>query len=189
MLIEAQSMSCERSGRKVITDLSFCLEAGGCMELRGPNGSGKSTLLRVLAGFLEIASGKIRRESTPIYIGHSDAVKAALTVRENLAFWHACFGGDIDIAIAAFGLEPLADDPAAILSQGQKRRLALARLALLDRPIWLLDEPTVGLDDASRHKLMLLMQAQRERGGCIVAATHEDIGLKGVQRLELGRQT
>jgi heme exporter protein A len=185
MLIEAQSIACERGGRIVFENISFQLAAGTCIELHGANGSGKSTLLRMLAGFLDRTAGQLAMSGEAFYIGHADAVKPSLTVKENLAFWQSCFGGSVENALAAFYLEPLAHDPAAILSQGQKRRLALSRLALTARPIWLLDEPAAGLDSASRGQLAQLLETHVSRGGGVLAATHEDLGVRQSQRFNL----
>ena len=120
------------------------------------------------------------------YIAHSDASKSALTVTENLIFWRDFLGGgDLQHALESVNLVSLADYPVALLSAGQKRRLALARLALVPRVIWLLDEPSVGLDEASQKLLVALMSKHLEAGGLIVAATHVPLGLKPQKNLYL----
>ena len=195
MRITAENLSCERGGRTVFSDQNFVLGSGEFLQLAGPNGSGKSSLLRLLANLSEPSLGKITLEGgspeltlgqQAHYIAHSDASKSALTVSENLRFWRDFLGGgDLNRALGAVNLATLADYPVALLSAGQKRRLALARLALVPRVIWLLDEPSVGLDEASQKLLVALMSAHLKEGGLIVAATHVPLGLKAGKNLHL----
>jgi heme exporter protein A len=178
LLVTATSLACERGGRLVFRDLNFVASAGEYVELRGPNGSGKSSLLRLLATFDQPASGALTINGDVNYVGHLDAIKPALTVRENLAFWANFFqSGNVDEALKTFTLTPLANDQARLLSQGQRRRLALSRLKLVERPVWLLDEPSVGLDAASLSCLKDLITAHLAQGGSLIAATHADLGL------------
>lgn len=196
MQLTGTSLLCERGGRTVFRDCGFNLRAGELLQLTGPNGSGKSSLLRLIAGLNEAAGGTLalaggEPELTigqqAHLIAHQEAVKAALTVFENLAFWRGFLGGgSVDEALAAFALTRLAHYPAGLLSAGQKRRLALARLVLVPRAIWLLDEPTVGLDTASQHSLTEAMESQLAHGGMIIAATHVPLGLEPRHRLDLG---
>lgn len=196
MELKVQDLTCERGGRIVFRDVRFCVAGGQLMQLSGPNGSGKSSLLRVIAGLNEQAAGTIRLdggndELTPgqqaHYIAHQEAVKSALTVAENLAFWRDLLGGgDTAEALEAFDLTRLATYPAGLLSAGQKRRLALARLVLAPRPLWLLDEPTVGLDTASLARLAAVMKGHLARGGLIIAATHVALGREADVRVDLG---
>jgi heme exporter protein A len=188
-----------RGGRQVFAGLSFALAPGEVLVLRGPNGSGKSSLLRLLAGFFAPAAGRLAWAGVQVaddpaahrarlhYVGHSDAVKSLLTVRENLAFAAALGGAaaGLERALGAFDLEPLADLPARYLSAGQKRRLALARLLLGSRPLWLLDEPGVGLDAANRMRLERELAAHRAAGGLAVLATHGDVAVENALQLEL----
>ncbi len=195
MQITAENLSCERGGRTVFSNQNFSLGSGEFLQLAGPNGSGKSSLLRLLANLSEPSIGKITLEggSSDLtlgqqahYIAHSDASKSALTVTENLVFWRDFLGGgDIQHALESVNLSALADYPVALLSAGQKRRLALARLALVPRVIWLLDEPSVGLDEASQKLLVALMSKHLKAGGLIVAATHVPLGLKPQKNLYL----
>lgn len=192
-MLTVTDLACDRGGRRVFQSVSFNLRAGGYLELRGPNGTGKSSLLRLLAGFDAPAGGELqldgaeRLAEVAHYVGHLDAIKPALTVRENLAFWQAFLGGgDLGAALDAFHLAPLAQDPAGLLSQGQRRRLALSRLALVRRPLWLLDEPTVGLDAASLERLGALIAAHRATGGLLVAATHADLAALPTATLNMG---
>lgn len=166
----------------------------------GPNGSGKSSLLAILRGRLKPAAGTVTLEGAgehaPAelinFVGHREGLKAMLTASENLAFARdmlARQGGagalaPVD-ALAKLDVAHLADLPVAYLSAGQRRRVALARLFVADRPIWLLDEPTSALDAASTALLTRLMRAHLDAGGMIVAATHQPLGLDGEERLHI----
>lgn len=194
--LQAQSLACQRGGRAVFSNVSFALSSGQLLELRGPNGSGKSSLLRLIAGLSEPVQGRIALEggSPDLTIGqqahyaaHQEAIKSPLTVIENLTFWGDFLGGgDVAAALAAFDLADLASYPAALLSAGQKRRLSLARLALVPRLLWLLDEPTLGLDRASLERLMKLLRGHLSGGGLAVIATHAALALEADAILELG---
>lgn len=196
MELRAKDLTLERGGRIVFRNLSLALRPGQLMQLTGPNGSGKSSLLRLIAGLNEAQSGHLALDGggsdltigqQAHYIAHQEAVKTALTVEENLTFWRDFLGGgDVAEALATFDLSRLAAYPAGLLSAGQKRRLALARLVLVPRVLWLLDEPTVGLDTASLARLTGVMAQQLDRGGMIIAATHVPLGREPDCRLELG---
>lgn len=165
---------------------SFVGHSGDMIELRGPNGAGKSSLLRLLAGLDDPAEGEIAIVGGFNYVGHLDAIKPVMTARENLQIWADLMrDADVGRALDAFALTPLADDLAMVLSQGQKRRLALSRLALARRAVWLLDEPTVGLDDASLSRLGELITAHRASGGVVVAATHVSLQQPGTVSIHL----
>jgi heme exporter protein A len=197
-VLTAEGLAAFRGERLVFRDLGFALGAGEALVLSGPNGSGKSTLLRVLAGLVRPAAGQLlwQREDAladlaghagrVAYIGHHDGVKPGLTTAENLRFAAALSDGRVPEALAALGLENLAELPARMLSAGQKRRLALARLALTAAPLWLLDEPTLGLDTASIERFGTLLTGHRDRGGLVVAATHIPLPIAGTQELRLG---
>jgi heme exporter protein A len=202
-LIELQlagkDLACERGGRLVFSGLNFSVSAGDALVVTGRNGAGKSTLLRLIAGLLRKSAGTIElaglAEETVLaeqshYVGHLDAVKPALSVGENLQFWATYLGAprtSIAPALDAVDLGPLADLPAAYLSAGQRRRLSIARLVAVPRPIWLLDEPTSALDTPSQNRLAELMRGHRAGGGMIVAAAHGPIGLDGPRELKLGQ--
>ena len=190
-----------RGGRQVFAGLSFALAPGDVLVLRGPNGSGKSSLLRLLAGFLPPGAGHIAWADERValdpaahrarlhYVGHTDAVKGPLTARENLTFAAALSGAPASAAAAGldgFDLMPLAEVPARYLSAGQKRRLALARLLAIPRPLWLLDEPGVGLDAANRGRLERALAEHRAGGGIAVLATHGDVAVEDALTLDLG---
>jgi heme exporter protein A len=198
----AENLVLERGGRNVVDGLSLRLEPGAALVLTGPNGSGKSTLLRALAGYLRPAAGSVRitgagedREASEVchFVGHLDGIKSHLTAAENLTFWATYLGGSgelatrVEAALQAFALDALADIPAGYLSAGQKRRLALARLAAAQRPLWLLDEPTVSLDAASVEVLVAAINAHLKAGGMAVIATHVPMALAPMQQIRLGR--
>ncbi|MCI0466730.1 MAG: heme ABC exporter ATP-binding protein CcmA [Beijerinckiaceae bacterium] len=198
MRLSASSLTIERGGRAIISNVSFALGAGACLTVTGPNGAGKSTLLRALAGLLPIAAGTVSLSPASSealservhYVGHSDALKGVLTAVENLEFLAAILGAGNRgappaAALARFGLSHAADLPVAYLSAGQKRRAALARLLAVNRPVWLLDEPLNALDSASQTLLGQVMAAHLAQGGLIIAATHAKLGLAS-QELRLG---
>ena len=179
MHLAVQDLGVARGGVAVLEGLTFRVEAGTSLILRGPNGIGKTTLLRAIAGLQPPLKGSIDApEDSIAYAAHSDGIKQALTVRENLEFWAAVFGtGDITGALDAFALQPLAQRPAGALSAGQKRRLGLARLLVSARPIWVLDEPTVSLDVDAVAMFAAAIHAHLETGGVALIATHIDLGL------------
>ena len=200
MTLEGRGLSCVRSNRVVFTELGFTLAPGGALIVRGPNGSGKTSLLRIVAGFLMPADGALLWDGRPLkddwaayraalhYVGHTDAVKAALTVAENLAFWAAFRGnsGGEGGALARFGLGHLAEVPARLLSAGQRRRLALAQIIASPATLWLLDEPTAVLDDEATATLNQVISEHRAEGGMAMVASHAGLALDGAAALTLG---
>ncbi len=196
-MLTAEDVAVFRGERLVLRDLSFTVPSGGALVLAGPNGSGKSTLLRLLAGLVRPAAGRVSWDGADAlsdtaehgrrvaYLGHQDGVKPGLTVTENLRFAAAVSRCGIADALYAVGLESLAELPARMLSAGQKRRLALSRLMLTKAPLWLLDEPTLGLDDGSIERFGSLLAAHRAGGGLIVAATHVPLPLPDAVGLRL----
>lgn len=194
--LSASGLSCIRGSRSVFDGINLELSSGEALALVGPNGSGKSSLLRLIAGLLQPAGGRIElggaAENTIAeqahYLGHLDALKPSLTVAENLVFWVRYLGGDVAVlpaALATVSLGGIADLPAAYLSAGQRRRLSLARLIAVSRPIWLLDEPTSALDAAGQERLAEIMRQHLAGGGLIVAATHGPLGIEA-KELRLG---
>lgn len=194
----ADGLACRRGERLIFRGLSCVLPAGGALVLTGANGSGKSSLLRLLATLLTPAAGRVMWRGAPIaadlagyrarlhYVGHLDAIKPAFGVRETLGFWAGMRGArqpQIDAALAAFGLDAIADWPCRWLSAGQRRRLALARLIVAPAPLWLLDEPTVSLDTDGEHRLVAAIEAHRRAGGRVAVATHQPMGLAGAGML------
>ena len=198
--LAADGLACVRGGRLVFAELGFHLEAGDALLLRGPNGAGKSTLLRLLAGFLAPSAGHLAWNGEPVgtgspehrarlqFVGHADPIKPLLSVAENVAFAAALAGGTaaLDVALAQFDLVRLADTPARFLSSGQKRRTNLARLVASRRPLWLLDEPGVGLDRHSRHRLEAVIAGHRRAGGVCVIASHGDVAVDDPYILDFG---
>ncbi len=192
-LLVVSDLAAERGGRSVFAGLSFTLPAGGALVVEGPNGVGKSTLLRVLAGLLPPAAGAVEHPFATAFAGHEVALKPGMRLGDELAHWARLDGAPpsrVAAAAQAFALTPLLDLPAGILSSGQRRRAALARVAASGAELWLLDEPDAGLDAASRALLTAATAAHRAGGGLVVAVTHGDLALHAPQRLRLagGRQ-
>jgi heme exporter protein A len=205
---------CVRGGRQVFAGLSFAVKAGESLVITGPNGAGKTSLLRMVAGLLRVEAGQIELEGgdpdrtiaeQAHFLGHQDALKPSLSVAENLRFWMHYLGEGgaagqmaegaeraerdepkVDVeALAAVELDELADLPAGYLSAGQRRRLSIARLLAIKRPIWLLDEPTAALDTAAQARLAELMRGHVSDGGLILAATHGPLGIEANHELGL----
>ena len=194
--LTASDLAAVRGEREVFAGLSFTVAAGELLAVTGPNGAGKSTLLRLIAGLIQPAAGVVTLEpaseqkpgSRVHYVGHLDGLKAGLTVRRNLQFWAELWGSadTVDAALAAVELEALAELPVAVLSAGQRRRAALARLKLAERPVWLLDEPATALDAAAEARLGRLIGAHLAAGGIAIVATHLDLPVKPTATLALG---
>lgn len=197
-MLTADGVAVFRGERLVFRDVSLMVAAGGALVLVGPNGAGKSTLLRLLAGLVRPVAGCVLWQGGDAfsdmpaharrvaYVGHQDAVKPGLTVAENLRFAASVSGLPVVAALAGMGLQTLAELPARMLSAGQKRRLALARLLLSRAPLWLLDEPTLGLDAAAIARFGTVLATHRAAGGVVVAATHVPLPLADVAELRLG---
>lgn len=199
MRFEAQALSARRGEDLLFRDISFALEDGEALIVTGPNGSGKSTLLRVLAGLLPQEEGTVRfvdgGEDRPAreachYLGHRNAMKRELTVEENLTFWSefmakegAASGMHIDEATEAVGLAGITHLPFGYLSAGQQRRMAMAKLLVAHRPVWILDEPTAALDVKADAMFAGLCQTHLAAGGMLVAATHQPLGIENVKSL------
>lgn len=191
MRLSGSGLTCLRGGREIFADLDFVADGGEALAVTGRNGSGKSSLLRLVAGLLALEAGRIALEGGAAelsvaeqahFLGHRDALKSSLTAQENLAFWRDFLEGEtlapaIPDCLEAVGIGPLANLPASYLSAGQRRRLSLARLLVVRRPVWLLDEPSAALDVAGQAILARLMRDHLASGGVIVAATHEPLGV------------
>jgi heme exporter protein A len=201
-LFEGRDVTCIRGERTVFSGLAFALDDGQALILRGSNGSGKSSLLRIMAGLLSPASGTLFWEGEAVepdshnlrihYVGHLDGLKPALTVSENLSFWSTLARGQsrpdaVAAALAHFSLANLANIPARMLSAGQRRRLALARLIAAPTSLWLLDEPTTALDAESSDVLQKTVSKHLSEGGLAVIATHGDFAIDNAQTLEMDR--
>ena len=200
MRLLGSGLRCVRGGREIFSRLDFEASAGEALAVTGRNGSGKTSLLRLIAGLLAISGGSVILKGGDAeltlpeqahYLGHRDALKPALSVMENLGFWRDFLGGeafDPAESLAAVGLDHAGHLPAAYLSAGQRRRLSLARLIAVRRPVWLLDEPTTALDDAGQSLLTTLMRDHLGRGGLVVAATHAPLGIEA-RELRIGGES
>jgi heme exporter protein A len=187
MALSVSGLTVERGGRLLFRDLSFRVAPGDILFVSGRNGAGKSSLLRVLAGLLDAAAGTVSFQAHSTiggedpafgshFCSHLDAVKAAMTVRETLSFWSALYSGPsdgVERALVDWSLKPLADMPGQYLSAGQKRRVALARLSVAPRPMWLLDEPSAALDSTAKALLLARGDTHANAGGMIIVASHE----------------
>src|SRR5665213_2635994 len=201
MRLSGRGVRCVRGGRDVLSGLDFEVSAGCALAVTGPNGSGKTSLLRIVAGLLALAGGSIDLDGGEIeatlpeqahYLGHRDAMKPALSVLENLTFWRNFLGGEgfdsqesLGESLNKVGLDHAAHLPAAYLSAGQRRRLSIARLVAVRRPIWLLDEPTSALDTAGQTLFADLTRDHLARGGLVLAATHAPLGIEA-RELKIG---
>jgi heme exporter protein A len=191
--LEANGLACVRGGRPVFRDVSFRLERGRALAVEGPNGSGKTSLLRLIAGLLAPAAGTVRlsasgdpeeRGKFVSWLGHQDGAKPQLTPAESLRFFAQLYGvaaASVLPLLEVAGLARAAGLPCQYLSAGQKKRLALARLKLCVRPLWLLDEPLASLDADGKSLLLRLVREHLEQGGIVVVATHEALGLDAAQ--------
>ena len=201
-MFEGRALACHRGGRLVFAGLDFALEPGAALVLRGPNGSGKSTLLRLLALLTPRRGGALRWDGEDVdadrdahrarlrFLGHQDAAKPALAVLENLLFAArladpAVAPAQCIAALERVGLARHARQPARLLSAGQKRRLALARLLASPARLWLLDEPGAGLDGEALAELHAMIARQRRDGGIVIASTHGDLEPEAAIRLDL----
>ncbi len=199
MTLNVENLSLRRGERLLIKDLSFHLQRGESLHLSGPNGIGKTTLLRALAGFLTPEAGTIRLDTTDKpeneeadhnqihYIGHKNGCRASLSVFENLKFWQDFYAATSDLKKIAhqFALTPLLHIKAGYLSQGQQRRLALSRLAIAPSPLWLLDEPTVSLDQKSTTLITEIADQHVKDGGLLIVTSHIPLAISFTKAIEL----
>lgn len=200
MRLIVENLACQRGGRILFQGLTFRLDAGEALRVVGPNGAGKTSLLRLIAGLLAPAHGRVALEGAEgvtgeaaHLVGHQDAVKGALTVGENLEFWRAVLGATggagpatVEGALSALGLTALALFPVRALSAGQRRRLALARLLVAKRRLWLLDEPASGLDADGQNTLSRMIAEHVSTGGLAVVAAHGAPEFSGAREVRLG---
>jgi len=195
--LAVDNLACRRAGRRVFEDLSFTLESGEALAVTGRNGAGKSTLIAAVAGLIRRHAGEIRASgigerthSEALHlVGHRDGLKGSLTAEENLTFAADLLGSPSlrpADALARVGLPGAAHLPVAYLSAGQRRRVALARVLIARRPLWLLDEPLTALDAAGQGLLAGIMAEHLAAGGLILAATHAPLPIEGARELRLG---
>ena len=195
MRLVVDGLTCIRGGRSLFRGLSFDLQEGGALVVTGPNGVGKTSLLRLVAGLLTPVEGRITAANSGQtvaelchFVGHFDAVKSALSVSENLDFGRALLGSngsEVVTALSRVGLGALGNIPARMLSMGQRRRLALARLLVASRPIWLLDEPTASLDAEGKQTVIQLIEEHRKSGGMAIIVTHVTLDMKNYGAIDL----
>ncbi|MES1157301.1 MAG: heme ABC exporter ATP-binding protein CcmA [Alphaproteobacteria bacterium] len=192
--LRAEDLAIARGTRTLFSDLSFSAPPGAFIALRGPNGAGKTSLLRALAGFLRPSAGRVAFDGVEEpalalhLLGHRDGLKAPLDARAHVRFWAGLLGDDegtIEPALVRVGLASIADLPARALSQGQARRLSLARLLAAPRAVWLLDEPSASLDTAGKTLLASLIDEHCAEGGVVIAAAHEDFERAPTQTIAL----
>ncbi len=203
MRLMAENLSARRGEDLIFKDISFALDGGESLVLTGKNGSGKSTLLRTVAGLLRPETGRVtwtsdsaeagmRAAEACHYLGHRNAMKAELSVSENLTFWRKFLGdfaGNIGTSVGEaaeqVGLGGITHLPFGYLSAGQQRRMAFAKLLVAWRPVWILDEPTAALDVSAESVFTGLIKEHLAAGGIVLAATHQPLGLEDAQELRM----
>ncbi len=184
-LLRCEGIACGRGGRLLFEHFDLVLHQGECIEIQGANGSGKSTLLRIAAGLFTVFSGTVEAGDLA-YLGHKSGVNALLTPAENLFMHQRLAGGSTAQALQRVGLRDAQDKLCGELSEGQHRRVALARLLLGPQPLWLLDEPLTALDDAGCGLVRELVTARCDEGGAVLCATHRSLGCPGAVQVRLG---
>ncbi|WP_137752923.1 heme ABC exporter ATP-binding protein CcmA [Sphingopyxis sp. L1A2A] len=188
-LLRLDNVACIRGDRLLFENLSLALNPGAALWLRGPNGAGKSSLIRLAAGLLHAAAGTVERRGRSALIDEASALDPELPLRRALDFWarvDTVDGHAVDRAMAAMALAPLSDVPVAMLSTGQRKRAAMVRVIASGAPIWLLDEPANGMDDAAQARLVMAIAAHRANGGAVLLASHFALGGDDLAELDMG---
>lgn len=196
-MLQVRSLTCERNDHRLFEGVSFSVEAGKLLRIEGDNGSGKTTLLRILGGLYVDYAGEVvwNLPDFPLYIGHRPGVKDVLSALENLRWLCEVYGqvpteSELLHALDTVGLLRYADEPCARLSEGQRKRVNLARLFLLDSPAWLLDEPFSAIDAAGVRQLTRAIEARLDSGGIVLLASHQPIETRAaVMSVRLGDAT
>ena len=191
-LLRLSQVACIRGDRLLFENLSFALGRGEAMWLRGPNGAGKSSLIRLAAGLLRPAAGTVERRERIALIDEAAALDAELPLRRALDFWariDTVDGHTVDRAMDEMGLAPLSDVPVSMLSTGQRKRAAMVRVIASGAPIWLLDEPANGMDDAAQARLVAAIAKHRANGGAVLLASHFALGIDDLAELDMGALT
>jgi len=188
-LLRFDGVACIRGDRLLFENLSLALKPGDALWLRGPNGAGKSSLIRLAAGLLRAAAGTVERRGRCALIDEASALDPELPLRRGLDFWarvDTVDGHAVDRAMAAMALTPLSDVPVAMLSTGQRKRAAMVRVIASGAPIWLLDEPANGMDDAAQARLVAAIAAHRANGGAVLLASHFALAVDDLPQLDMG---
>lgn len=188
-LLRFDNVACIRGDRLLFERLSLVLNRGDALWLRGPNGAGKSSLIRLAAGLLRAAAGTVERRERIALIDEASALDAELPLRRALDFWarvDTVDGHRVDRAMEEMALAPLAEVPVAMLSTGQRKRAAMARVIASGAPIWLLDEPANGMDDAAQARLAAAVAKHRANGGAVMLASHFALGVPDLAELDMG---
>ena len=184
-LLRMENVACIRGGRLLFERIDLTLDPGGAAVVSGPNGVGKSSLMRIAAGLLRASAGEAERGGAAALADDGAALDERLTLGRALVFWARIDGAQAEAGMAPMGLSHLADVPVRMLSTGQRKRATLARVVASGAPLWLLDEPANGLDAEGQERLGAAMAEHRRRGGAILAASHQPLGLDGAQTLRL----
>lgn len=192
LLLRLNQLACIRGDRLLFENLSLSLGRGDALWLRGPNGAGKSSLIRLAAGLLRPAAGSVERHGRCALIDEAAALDAELPLRRALDFWariDTVDGHTVDRAMAEMALAPLAEVPVSMLSTGQRKRAAMVRVIASSAPIWLLDEPANGMDDAAQARLVAAIAKHRANGGAVLLASHFALGIADLAELDMGALT
>lgn len=189
VLLRLDGVACIRGDRLLFEHLSLTLARGDALWLRGPNGAGKSSLIRLAAGLLHPAAGIVERRERIALIDEAAALDAELPLRRALDFWariDTVDGHAVASAMDAMALAPLADVPVSMLSTGQRKRAAMVRVIASGAPVWLLDEPANGMDDAAQARLVAAIAKHRANGGAVMLASHFALGIDDLAELDMG---
>ena len=189
LLLRLNQIACIRGDRLLFENLSLSLGRGDALWLRGPNGAGKSSMIRLAAGLLRAAAGTVERFGRVALIDEAAALDAELSLRRALDFWariDTVDGHSVDRAMDEMALAPLAEVPVSMLSTGQRKRAARVRVIASIAPIWLLDEPANGMDDAAQARLVAAIAKHRANGGAVLLASHFALGVPNLAELDMG---